>query len=350
MGMAGTRQYWCRTAAIAGLSLIGLIGSADLLAAQSRPAATPVVARSAMPQQVLSPLLKTPMDFLLRRLSANIALPDYLDLLHRDFHAADTDGDGEISEADDVLAVQLARATFRAMYLSDLMRADLDGDGAVTEAELRAALRHDFDSDELAEGSTAEQQIESQVRHFMAADADHDGRITFEEARNYIASDPDFQKLGAMGAGNARRLLFFRPEGQAVLTLADLDAAAEKLFRTADSDGDGTISADELKPFAHPVPLALKAATPIQPQLVRAEPAKPQPDTSAAARSTVGAACPMPRPSDAKVVLIGTGETTALSVAVRPSLWVRWKSTWCTACPMTIPAASRWSSWKLASR
>jgi Ca2+-binding EF-hand superfamily protein len=251
LGMSQGKTYWCRAAAVVGPSLLGLVGSADLYAAQSQPNATPVLARGAAPQQPLSPLLKTPADFLLRRLSVNITLPGYLDVLHRDFRAADTDGDGAISEADDALAVKLARATFRAMFLSDLMRADLDGDGVVTEDELRTTLRHDYNIDALAvpEGSTAEQQIEDRVRDFMAADADHDGRITFDEARNYAGSEQGFQMLGTTGAGNARQLLFFRPEGKSVLTLADLDAAAEKLFRDADTSGDGVISGDELKPF-----------------------------------------------------------------------------------------------------
>jgi Ca2+-binding EF-hand superfamily protein len=288
------KEYWCYPAAV-GLSLIGLVGSASLLAAQSLPNAAPVLARGAPPQQPLSPLLKTPADFLLRRLSANITLPGYLELLHRDFRAADTDGDGEISEADDALAVQLARATFRAMFLSDLMRADLDGDGVVTEQELRTTLRHDYNVDALAvpEGSTAEQQIEDTIRHFTAADLDHDGRITFDEARNYAGSEQGFQTLGTTGAGSARQLLFFRPEGKPVLTLADLDAAAEKLFRDADTDGDGVISADELKPFAHPVPLSLRPPSPAQPQMVRAEPPpKPQLDTAHAAGNFIDAACP----------------------------------------------------------
>jgi Ca2+-binding EF-hand superfamily protein len=322
--MPQAKKYLRHAAAVVGLSLIGLIGSAGLLAAQSQLKATPVVARGVAPAQPLSPLLKTPADFLLRRLSANITLPVYLEVLHRDFHAADTDGDGEISEADDALAVQLARATFRAMYLAELMRADLDGDGVVTEDELRTTLRHDYDIDALTvpEGSTPEQQIEDAVHRVMAADADHDGRITFDEARNYAASEQAFQTLGAMGAGNARQLLFFRPEGKSVLTLADLDAAAEKLFRDADTDGDGVISADELKPFAHPVPLSLGTPRLAQPQLVRAEPPKPQADTAHVASNTIGNACPI-RP--AKLVLIGMNETTALSDTSRPfaTAWIR---------------------------
>jgi Ca2+-binding EF-hand superfamily protein len=323
--MSQGKKYWCRAAAVVGLSLIGLVGSAGLRAAQSQPNALPVVAHGAVPPQPLSPLLKTPADFLLRRLSVNITLPGYLEVLHRDFRAADSDGDGEISEADDALAVQLARATFRAMYLSDLMRADLDGDGVVTEQELRTTLRHDYNVDALAvpEGSTAEQQIDDTIRHFMAADADHDGRISFDEARNYAGSEQGFQALGATGAGNTRQLLAFRPEGKAVLTLADLDAAAEKLFRDADADGDGVISADELKPFAHPVPLSLRPPTAAQPQMVRAEPPpKPQLDTARATGNIIGNACPI---LPAKLVLIGTSETTALSDTFRPiaTAWIR---------------------------
>jgi Ca2+-binding EF-hand superfamily protein len=322
--MRSGQKYAWRAAAVAGLSLIGLVGSADRLAAQSQPKATPVVARSVAPPPVLSPLLKTPTDFLLQRMSAHVTLPHYLDLLHRDFRAADTDGDGAISEADDALAVQLARATFRTMYLAELMRADLDGDGVVTEAELRTTLRHDYNDnvDTVPETPTVEQQIEDTIGRFMAADADHDGRITFDEARNYVAATPDFQALGATGAGNARALLFFRPQGQSALTVADLDAAAEKLFRNADTDGNGEISPDELKPFAHPVPPSLRPFGPALPQMVRAEPPKPQSDTARAAADTVGGACPIPL---AKLVLIGGNETAALPDTPKPfsTAWVR---------------------------
>jgi Ca2+-binding EF-hand superfamily protein len=325
MGMRSVQQYAWRVAAVAGLSLIGLVGSADLLAAQSQPKATPVVARGVAPLPVLSPLLKTPTDFLLQRMSAHVTLPHYLDLLHRDFRAADVDGDGAISEADDVLAVQLARATFRAMYLAELMRADLDGDGVVTEAELRTTLRHDYNdnADTVPETPTPDQQIENTIRQFMAADADHDGRITLDEARTYVASTPDFQALGTTGAGNARALLFFRPEGQSALTVAGLDAAAEKLFRNADTDGDGVISPDELKPFAHPVPQSLRPFGPALPQMVRAEPPKPQPDTAAHTASNMGGgACPIPL---AKLSLIGGNETAALPDTSKPfsTAWIR---------------------------
>jgi Ca2+-binding EF-hand superfamily protein len=355
MGML--KKYGRYTAAVVGLSLIGLAASADLVAAQNQPKATPVVARSAAPPP-LSPLLRTPADFLLRRLCVNLTLPGYLELVHRDFDAADTDRDGEISEADDALALQLARATFRAMYLSEVMRADLDGDGVVTEAELRTTLRHDYNLDALAvpDGSTAEQQIEDKIRDFMAADVDHDGRITFEEARNYASTEPDFQTLDTTGAGNTRELLSFRPDGRSVLTLADLDAVAEKLFHDADTDGDGVISADELKPFAHPVPLWLRPAAPAQPPVARVEPSpKPQASNALPVRITLGNVCPMLKPSDtAATVTIATGGTAVPPVGFRPisARGVRWNSARCSACrgPMAMLAVPRWSPWKMASR
>jgi hypothetical protein len=54
-------------------------------------------------------------------------LADYLERLRREFRAADTDSDGQITEADAVLRAQLGVAAFRAMFLAQLLRFDLDG-------------------------------------------------------------------------------------------------------------------------------------------------------------------------------------------------------------------------------
>lgn len=270
-----------------------------------------------MSRQTNPPWIKSPTEFLLRRLPPKATLPSYLEAMHRDFRAADTDTNGEISEADAVLYQQLARATLRAAFISDLLRADLDGDGIVTEEELRTTLRQQryASNPQVPAGSTPEAQTEIQIRQFMAADANHDGRITFDEARNYVDSRPGLMELGNFAEGGVRQLLVFAPEGKSVLTLADFDTAVEKFFRELDTDGDGVISTDELKAF-DARRAASRAPPPSPPQQsTRAATASQQaPDNSFMPRHTMGIPCPMPKPSDAaKLVLIGSNETTALS-------------------------------------
>jgi Ca2+-binding EF-hand superfamily protein len=161
---------------------------------------------------------------------------------------ADADANGEISEADGVLLAQIAAASFRTMYFVQLFQADLDGDGVVTEDELRRWLTYGHHSTgaQPAAGKTVEQTIEDQIRQIMVADYDHDGRITFAEALRYANSLPNMGELRQVAV---RQLLALAPPGKPTLSLADLEAAAEKLFQAVDANGDGVVSADELRAY-----------------------------------------------------------------------------------------------------
>jgi Ca2+-binding EF-hand superfamily protein len=228
--MLPTKKHNLHLAAIVLLGLAILPGLWRPLAAQSLPH------------------MMSANDYLLSRLNPNMTLDAYLKRMRGEFRMVDADANGEISEPDAVLLGQIRSAMFRAVYLVQFFQADLDGDGVVTEDELRRWFKYGFYSKEVrpAPGKTVDETIEDKVHENMVADADHDGRVTFAEALSYANSLPD---IGALAAGGFHQLMALVPEGKSVLTKEDLDAVAEKLFHDVDSNGDGTVSADELKNY-----------------------------------------------------------------------------------------------------
>jgi Ca2+-binding EF-hand superfamily protein len=217
-------------------------------ASQNRPVVTqsaPDALRAPVPPTARRPAPQA--NYLLSKLSANIKLADYLKLMNGEFRWADADANGELSDADGVLLDQIAAASFRALYVIEFWRADLDGDGAVTVDELRRVQTYRFHSASVqpSPGKTIEQTIENQIAEIMAADADHDGRVTYGEALSYARSLP----YPAYGKLQVRNLMSAVPDGRSTLTLADFDAAVEKMFRDVDANGDGVVSTDELNAY-----------------------------------------------------------------------------------------------------
>jgi Ca2+-binding EF-hand superfamily protein len=206
---------------------------------------SPDAPRAPAPPVARRPALQP--NYLLSRLSMNMKLADYLKVMNGEFRWADADTNGELSDADGVLLDQMAAASFRTMYVIEFWRADLDGDGAVTADELRRVQTYRFHSTlvQPSPGKTIEQTIENQILEIMAADADHDGRVTYGEALSYARSLP----YPSAGKLQVRSLMSAVPDGRSTLTLADFDAAVEKMFRDVDANGDGVVSADELSAY-----------------------------------------------------------------------------------------------------
>ena len=107
--------------------------------------------------------------------------------------------------------VALERASARASAMRRLMAMDLNADGDVEREEMIVAQR--------AASAGTRGRME---RQFAAADADGDGRVTASE----IAADGNAASLRALGEDEEALLL-------SILTL--------------DSDGDGALSAGELR-------------------------------------------------------------------------------------------------------
>jgi Ca2+-binding EF-hand superfamily protein len=201
----------------------------------------------------------------LPKLSAGITLSRYLESLRQEFRRLDADGDNELTGADADFHENVARAMVQATIAMTILRADLDGDGFVTQAELRKALRYDQRMNTTPQSLDT---IETEVRQWMAADADGDGRISVAEVLAFAANPRDVRPRAATNApgpgqfvnamlalnqiakplaDEVRCLLPLGRDGK--VTMADFDAAATAVFRAVDTDGNGTISQDELNGY-----------------------------------------------------------------------------------------------------
>ena len=237
----------CHVAKLAALSLAAHLASLGALAAQTTIAEPPLVAQ-----------LQSPTGYLLSQLSPNATLPEYIQRLTPGFRNSDFYFNGEISQADIFLCQQRAHAFYLSTFLAPYIKVDLDGDGVVTADEIRRTLAYDQNfSMPVTDGSSAAEaaaraqvaaKAEEQVRKLMAADIDNDGRVTFDEARTYAASLPDYDRF-AVCSPRISMLLKLAPAGKSVLTWSDYVAAAAAVFNAADADGNGTISSDELTAY-----------------------------------------------------------------------------------------------------
>jgi Ca2+-binding EF-hand superfamily protein len=324
--------------AVVGLGLVIVLGSVDPLFAQDQPNMPPAPAPRPPVGSLAVPPIVPPTEYLLRYLSRNSTLQMYLNSLGREFRLVDADSDGEISESDAALHLEFARANFRSMLISSIMRADLNGDGMVTEDELLRLLRYSQRLRVLppAPGSGP---AEAEARKLMAADTDHDGSISLEEAAAWATS-----QVGMMPAeqwtSRVEQFLKFAPEGKTAVTLKDVELAAEAFFAAVDTNGDGTVSADELNayrtqyfkdkgaglppgvltsPVQQPADLQrqageMRAQREAALARQRAEARRKADEQRAQKEAELRAACAIPKASDAaKVVLISSYGPEALS-------------------------------------
>jgi Ca2+-binding EF-hand superfamily protein len=242
------------------------------------------------PERQLSP------DQVLRgRIQAGATLERYLQGLRTEFLRLDANHDGVIDSADADLHDAITTAGFRTNASMRFMNADLDGDGAVTEAELRVRLEYDrrmaaAGQNARRSGPDPDEWIAQELRNLMAADNDKDGRITWNEMIEHIKKQPGYPQSAASGPGRqARQLLSLAGDGKPSVSLVEIEAAATTAFSAVDSDGNGTISQDEL------------AASRSQVKSQRDE-------------EQTGLNCSLPAASEkSKVVLLGASETDALS-------------------------------------
>ncbi len=267
-----------------------------------------------------APLMPPTTQYLQQRLRPGLALENFLQQLRNEFRNADADANGIIDKADAELHASIGAASMRAMLAMSIMRADIDNDGTVTEDELRRMYRYERRAFGLpgVAPKQIEDQIGTEVKRLMEADVDKDGRITYAEAFAFAKSRPENQRAIAMMPQMVDRLLVFAPEGKASVTLADIEPAAEALFRLVDTDNDGKLSQDEVKAFRerpeNPDEQRRSAARLAMQERERkqreADAVREQKDTEARV------ACAMPKASDgAKVVLIGSYQAEAMSTA-----------------------------------
>lgn len=245
------------------------------------------------------------IDVFLNRLAPGATLDRFLDAVRTEFRQLDADGNGEISAVDIAAHDAVVAAGMRATEAMRLMSADLDGDGAVTEDELRRKLRYDRRTSLPPPGMpSAVDQIEQEVLRLRAADADKDGRVTWVEAIDAVKNRPNYAATIASGFGQRiRQLLELASDGKQAVRLPEIEKVTEAAFRAVDTDGNGTISQDEVE-----------AARRARQQVMR----KRDDEKRAAERQRKEAeqevACAMPKASEnAKVIVLGAYETESLS-------------------------------------
>jgi len=89
---------------------------------------------------------------------------------------------------------------------------------------------------QLAPGHTLDGYLQNLRTDFRRLDADGNGRI----------DAADVAKHDAATAARARDLLSLSGEGSNVITLPEIEVHANTLFRSVDTDGNGTVSQQEL--------------------------------------------------------------------------------------------------------
>ena len=242
-----------------------------------------------------------PNMYLIQHLVGGITLDRYLQTLRVALARLDADSNGVLDAADIEMHNGMSAATYRTSFATRIMMADFNGDNAVTEDELRRKLRFDHRQMSMVPTQpstpTVEDRIEQEVRKFMAADVNQDGRITWDEAIELAKKQPEYPRQTTYGlSAGISQLLALAPAGKSAITFSEIDEAATALFRRVDSDNNGTISLDELQAARN--------------SLIQA-------NANAALQRTIETprvVCDVPKASDAaKLILLGAYQTESLS-------------------------------------
>jgi Ca2+-binding EF-hand superfamily protein len=258
--------------------------------------------------QSRQPAPPDPAIQLSRLITPGMRLTAFLDQVRPMFRVADANGDGVISAEDIALAAAQAATGMRAAAVAEFLRYDSNGDGVVTREEIAEHEMRNLRTKGSLGGTAPNEEamkkaVEAAVARRMQADLDGDGRIEFAEMLAYArrAAAPPSPLEPAQ-----RLILAMDKDGDGRTTLDEFNAAAREVFRAVDSDGDETVSKEELDAYR------------LRTGQVAASPARPLPDARRQQEEEEQAperlACAMPKASDrAVVVLLSAYEADALS-------------------------------------
>jgi EF-hand domain pair len=125
---------------------------------------------------------------------------------------------------------------------------------APAAAQPAPAAKNQALGSQLSPGHTIDGYLQNLRTEFRRLDADGNGQI----------DAADVAKHDAATAARARDLLLLSGEGNNVITLPEIEVHANTLFRSVDTDGNGTVSQEELDSHRRQNP-APAGATPERP-------------------------------------------------------------------------------------
>jgi Ca2+-binding EF-hand superfamily protein len=169
------------------------------------------------------------------------------------FRQADMDASGTITPRDAELRQSIASAGTRASRIHRWMQSDLDGDGKVSRDEI--AGRHlQLTAGPMQIGGTMvaptpaqrKEATDQYVAKEMAADADGDGVITFEEALRSANEVIAKQRVGSHYAREAVIPDSFDTNRDGTIEFSEFTAVVSRVLARLDTNNNGTFDADEV--------------------------------------------------------------------------------------------------------
>lgn len=283
------------------------------------------------------PQLTPAAKHFLPRLQPNTTRSNWTTIQRNEFQLFDADSNAELSVSDIEIHKIMRGADTRAVFIMQITRADVDNDGAVTEQELRRRLQ--YDQRMVAQRVLTPPSIDSQIRQMMALDANGDGKVTLDEARQYAPP-------AAVGAMDPMRwderisqTLALLPAGKNTLPLSEFEEMAAAFFSAVDADKNDVVTKEEIEAYrlgnvapksaeekdgtkkqAEKTPQQIQAekiqAQKEQAEKIQAQKAQKEAELKAQKEAEQRAECPMPKPSDnAKVMLLSATDADALPTA-----------------------------------
>ena len=264
-----------------------------------------------------------PRFAIVHKIGVGMRLDDHLRRM-RDLHRrTDLNSDGGVSVADFEEYRARAAATGRDRAIRELLRYDTDGDGVVTRAEVvqtetgRVRSRAQNDPKLADYEIVILQQIDRASDFAMRADLDRDGRIDSTEMSAFaeqapIVSDSFYEEYW-------RALMSFDENGDGIVTVDEVDHTAGRIFRTIDTDEDGTLSKAEVDVFIGDLRQAADARNAARERVTQARAENAESES----RQRRQLACALPPASPgATVLLLDEHRAEALSTTTIGSQWI----------------------------
>lgn len=216
-----------------------------------------LIAVSVADARAAEPPALTPDEWIITQLpqygngtNRRVTPDDLLKIMRTRFRMTSIDGETiSPTDADTTWAIGAARA--RAELVQQILALDLDGDGVVTADEVRKVKVRIASQDLVGPAGriapTREQRdslLASLIEQVMVADTDRDGRITFQEM--LAAAGKNVAKRPAERPSDLMLPKIFGTSSDRPFTFAEVEASVRRAFKSADTDGDGELSVEEI--------------------------------------------------------------------------------------------------------